>query len=271
MNLNNSFVGRANDMVRPIVLQYDVFGNADASVLLMQGNTKILVSVTLQDGVPTFLKGQKQGWLSAEYSMLPCAPQKRVVRESSQQNKNSRSVEISRLIGRSLRSVVDVYAFPDKTVWIDCDVLSADGGTRVASITAASLALKIAQSRWINSGKISKNFLKEDIAAISVGVVNDKIHLDLDYALDSNASTDFNFIVTRSLKLIEIQGTAEKEPLSLEMFEELKKVALSGIQQVFDSIDKDIQIKELIKNNSNQNLKENKIPLFSIANRLNNI
>lgn len=244
MILKNDFIGRAYNEVRPIYLQYDVFGNSDASVLFIQGGTKVLVSVTLQDGVPAFLKGQKQGWLAAEYAMLPCAPNKRIVRESSQQNKNSRSVEISRLIGRSLRSVVDTFAIPEKTVWIDCDVLSADGGTRVASITAASIALKIAQDRWLNNGKISRNILKEEIAAISVGVVNNQIYLDLDFALDSKASTDFNFVVTRSNKLIEIQGTAEKEPLSLEAFEELKRIALVGIAQVFNAIDNGAKIDE---------------------------
>jgi len=275
MILKNDFIGRAYNEVRPIYLQYDVFGNADASVLFIQGNTKVLASVTLQDGVPAFLKGQKQGWLAAEYAMLPCAPSKRIVRESSQQNKNSRSVEISRLIGRSLRSVVDIFAIPEKTVWVDCDVLSADGGTRVASITAASIALKIAQDRWLNNGKISRNILKEEIAAISVGVVNNQIYLDLDFALDSNASTDFNFVVTRSNKLIEIQGTAEKEPLSLEAFEELKKMALVGIAQVFNAIDNGAKIdeqnpKKLENNIVKNNLKENKIPLFSLANRLSN-
>ncbi|KKP22491.1 MAG: Ribonuclease PH [candidate division TM6 bacterium GW2011_GWF2_28_16] len=262
----NQNSGRVSNMIRPINLKYDLFGNAIASVLFESGNTKVLVSVSMQDGVPQFLKGQKQGWLAAEYAMLPCAPSKRIMRESNSNNKNGRSVEISRLIGRVLRSVIDFSAFPDRTINIDCDVLTADGGTRVACISAASVALKLAQARWLELGIISRELFKEEIAAISVGKVGEKFYLDLDFSLDSSAGADFNFVLTRSGKLIEIQGTAEKEPLSMQDFEELKNLAISGIKQVFEYIDK-LNLSNNININNN---KENKVPLFSLANRLNN-
>lgn len=266
MKLNQNS-GRVSNMIRPINLKYDVFGNAIASVLFELGNTKVLACVTMQDGVPQFLKGQKQGWLSAEYAMLPCATSKRVMRESSSNHKNGRSVEISRLIGRVLRSVIDFSVFPDKTINIDCDVLTADGGTRVACISAASVALKLAQSRWLELGIISRELFKEEIAAISVGKMGETFSLDLDFSQDSGAGADFNFVLTRSGKLIEIQGTAEKEPLSMQDFEELKKLAVLGIKQVFEYTDKfNINTQEF----KNNNLKEQKVPLFSLASRLNN-
>ncbi|MFH1644290.1 MAG: ribonuclease PH [bacterium] len=225
--------GRTFDSVRPINLKFDALGYADASVLLEIGNTKVFVAVSFQNKVPPFLKGSNTGWLTAEYAMLPCATQKRTIRDSNQIQKNSRSVEISRLIGRSLRTVVDLTCFGEKTIIVDCDVLQADGGTRVACITAANLALKLAEKRWFNAGLIQKNILKDSIAAISVGLVQEQPILDLSYEEDSQANSDFNFILTKSGKIIEIQGTSEKEPLEWNLFEELKKLAIKGIEDIF--------------------------------------
>lgn len=265
---NNSEVkksnyGRAYNKVRPIILKFDAFGFASSSILLSMGRTKVLVSVSIQDGVPKFLRGQKKGWLTAEYAMLPCATKKRTMRESSQFYKNSRSVEISRLIGRSFRSVVDLVQIGTKTIMIDCDVLQADGGTRVACITAASIALKVAQNRWLTDGIISIPILKEDIAAISAGFLNNQPYLDLDYNLDSHADADFNFVLTRSGKLIEVQGTAEKEPLSFEQFEEIKNLAIDGVKQIFNIIDKNFKPKRDEINGFE------KVPIFSLGSRLN--
>ena len=257
--------GRACNKVRPISLSYDSFGFAAASVLLSIGRTKVLVSVSLQNSVPRFLRGQKKGWLTAEYAMLPCATKRRTMRESSQGHKNSRSVEISRLIGRCFRSVVNLDGLPEKTINIDCDVLQADGGTRVACISAASAALKLAEQRWLEDGIIKNSILREDIAAISVGLVDGKAYLDLDFYLDSNAQADFNFVITRSEKLIEVQGTAEKEPLSFSQFEELKKLALSGVKQVFTAFDETNKFSENHRNDS----RSIRTPMFSLGNRIN--
>lgn len=260
--------GRAFNQVRPIDLKYDAFGFASSSVLFSIGKTKVLVAISLQDGVPRFLRGQKQGWLTAEYAMLPCATKRRTIRDGSQGYKNSRSVEISRIIGRSVRSVVNLSSIGEKTITIDCDVLQADGGTRVACITAASIALKLAQNRWMQDGKIKTSILKEEFAAISVGIIKGQPVLDLDFYLDSNADVDFNFVMTRSGKIIEIQGTAEKEPLSFELFEELKKLALTGIDQLFNVVDKDQKLKDEIST-KDEDINIPKTPIFSLGNRIN--
>ena len=222
------------DQIRPIRLQYDAFGYSDASLLFEQGQTKVLVAVSLQQSVPLFLKGQKVGWLSAEYSMIPCATQQRTVRESSSVQRNSRSVEISRLIGRCLRSCVNLDKLGERSILIDCDVLQADGGTRVASITAASLALNLAVQRWLQAGLIEENVVKELIGAISVGIVNNELITDLNYLEDKDAEADFNFVISQSGNLIEIQGTSEKNPISWAQFDQLKELALKSVKEIFD-------------------------------------
>ncbi|MFA5074575.1 MAG: ribonuclease PH [Candidatus Babeliales bacterium] len=268
--------GRTNDQIRPIFIKYDYVGYASASVLFCMGKTKVLVSITLQDGLPPFLKGQKVGWLTAEYAMLPCATKKRSNRESNQQFKNSRSVEISRLIGRSFRSVTDLSLIPEKTIMIDCDVLQADGGTRVASITAASLALNLAQKRWIKSGIIEKNILQEQVGAISLGFVKNNLLLDLSFSEDSQAESDFNFVLTKSGKVIELQGTAEKKVLSWEQFDKIKNLAINGINNLFETFEK-LEKERIDRNFSNKVLDNkfqksaklhDKLPMFSLANRL---
>lgn len=225
--------GRTVHQVRPIKAYYDIIGFADASILFELGKTKILVSVTLQDGVPRFLKGQKTGWLNAEYAMLPCSTQQRAQREIMAGKRNSRNVEISRLIGRCLRTILDLDYIPDKTITVDCDVLQADGGTRVASITAASLALNLAAKRWRERGIVRDGLVKESIAAISVGMVQNEPMIDLNYREDSQAQADFNVVMTQSGKLIELQGTAETNPVDWQSFEQLKEMAIKGISDLF--------------------------------------
>lgn len=269
--------GRSFAELRPIKLEYDTLGYADASILFQTGQTKILVSVTIQAGVPPFLKGQKTGWLTTEYAMLPCATQKRTKRESTQLQRNSRSIEISRLIGRSLRAVTNLSQIGERTIIVDCDVLQADGGTRVASITASSLALSLAINRWIEAKILNENILKEHIAGVSVGKVGENILLDLSYKEDSQADADFNFILTESGKLIEVQGTAEKSPISWQEFENFKTLATQGIKEIFQICNNfseylDIQ-KNLVQNFEHpvlnqKNNKPNKLPFFSLGNRL---
>ncbi len=232
-HINQRSDGRAIDQLRSISVQHDVLGYAHSSVLFSIGNTKVLASVTLQVGVPLFLRGQRTGWLTAEYAMLPCSTQKRIMRESSQSHKNARSVEISRLIGRCLRTVVDLDLLGEKTIIIDCDVLQADGGTRVACITAASLALSVAARRWIDTAILEHNVVKDCVAAISAGMINEVSLLDLSFQEDNQIDADFNFVMTKSGKLIEVQGTAEKKPLAWQHFDLLKELACKGITDLF--------------------------------------
>lgn len=224
---------RPVNAMRTINIFYDAIGFADASVLIELGNTKVLVSINLQQSVPPFLKGQKTGWLSAEYAMLPCATHQRTARESSQTQRNSRSVEISRLIGRCLRTTVDLTKIGERTIQIDCDVLQADGSTRVAAITAASLALEKAIFRWTKARLIPEGVFKHAIAAVSVGFIEDQALLDLNYEEDSKAHADFNIIMTKEKHIIEIQGTAEQTPVTWQQFEQLRTLANKGIESIF--------------------------------------
>ncbi|MBS1988394.1 ribonuclease PH [Candidatus Dependentiae bacterium] len=278
--------GRAGHEIRHITISYDTLGYADASVFFELGQTKVLVSVTLQQGVPPFLKGQRVGWLSAEYAMLPSATHQRTMRESLQGKQNPRNVEISRLIGRCLRATIDLTPLGERTIVIDCDVLQADGGTRVASITAASLALEIAIGRWIARGIIAKSILKTRIAAISVGLVKGIACADLSYIEDSSAEADFNFVVSAQGELIEVQGTSEKAPIPWAMFESLRILAIKGIDDLFSQCNaptneqpaliEDHHKKNDVQKARNQapqvqhrNNNEQKSGLFSLANRFN--
>ena len=263
------FDGRGSRELRPLSLEYDAFGYAASSVYLCQGNTKVLCAITLQPSVPHFLRGQGTGWLTAEYSMLPSATQQRSLREASQQQRNSRSIEISRIIGRCLRTCVDLRAFGEQTIIIDCDVLQADGGTRVACITAASLALKEACLRWYKQGLTKSNIFKELVYAISVGIVHEEIYLDLAYYEDSNASADFNFITTESGNILEIQGTAEKQAIPWKTFEQLKDVAVEGISALIASCSQKIpSVSESIPMYHNPISSKQKSSLFSIGHRV---
>lgn len=228
---------RASDELRHLKVTYDVFSYAAGSVLFEMGKTKVLCSVTLQNGVPHFLRGKRRGWLTAEYSLLPASTPIRTVREVTANKRNGRTIEISRLIGRALRSVCNLQVLGEQTVFVDCDVLQADGGTRTACITGAYLALKAAQTVWKERGIIPYSFLNDDLVAVAVGVNNQGAFLDMDFAEDSTTDADFNFVVTRSGGLVEVQGSAEKGPISWDEFDNLKCYALKGAQDMFEFFD----------------------------------
>lgn len=224
---------RRTDQVRPVSFVYNPFGYAPSSVLYRSGDTIVFVAVSLVPGVPQFLRGKGEGWLTAEYEMLPVATRKRNQRESTQPQRNSRSVEISRLIGRVFRSVFDVSRLGGYTVYIDCDVLQADGGTRTAAVGAVSLALTRACEKWHEAGLISKESFPEKVAGISVGVKDGVVLLDLDQDEDNLVDADFNFVMTASGGIIEIQGTCEKKPLKQDVFQQFYAAGQAGIQEVF--------------------------------------
>jgi ribonuclease PH len=224
--------GRSYDKIRPINVQLGVYEYAPGSILFEMGKTKILCSVSFVPGVPQFLKKTGMGWLSAEYSMLPASTRDRIQRDTLAKQ-NGRSTEISRLIGRSLRAVVDTTVLGENTLWVDCDVLQADGGTRTASINAAYLALKQAQTKLLEDGLIKAPFLKNEIASVSAGIYKDNVLLDLNFEEDSKAEVDVNFVLTKTNDVIEIQGTAEGEPISWENFDKIKSVVQKGIKQIF--------------------------------------
>ena len=237
---------RALDDLRDLKVTYDIFPYASGSVLFEIGNTKILCAVTLQNGVPHFLRGKRTGWLTAEYALLPSSTPTRTVRESTTNKRNGRNIEISRLIGRALRSVVRLDVFNEKTIFIDCDVLQADGGTRTASIIGAYLALRAAQVTWYNSGDISELFLKDELTAISVGTGDRGTLLDMDFTEDSMTDSDFNFVITRSGGVVEIQGSAEKRPITWEAYEDIQRTALIGSKRLFTFYDDNLY-KQTIK------------------------
>lgn len=270
------FDGREASAFRSVKISYDALGYADSSVLFEMGNTKVFVAISLQQGVPHFLKGQKTGWLTAEYSMLPTATHQRTVRESHQGQRNYRNIEISRLIGRCLRSIIDFSLLGERSIFVDCDVLQADGGTRVASLTAASIALDLAMQRWVERSVISQNAMRDRLAALSAGVLNGNAVLDLCYQEDSQAQADFNFVMTRSGQLIEIQGTAEQKPLSFDLFESVKALAQAGIAQLFEQTDlfplPIVEAKKKQQQSGTGHTKrpqtEQKSSFFSLANRV---
>ncbi len=261
--------GRTALQLRSVKVTYDFYAHAAGSVLLEVGNTKILCAVSLQNGVPQFLRGKGVGgWLTAEYALLPMATATRTQRESTQGRKDGRSIEISRFIGRCFRSVVDLSVFGEKTITLDCDVLQADGGTRTASITGAFLALMAAQNKWLASRVIERPFIKENITAVSVGVVHNDVLLDLNYDEDSVATADFNFVMSESDKIIEMQGGAESSPLSWQTFEDVRIAACSGAQQLFALYD-DKKIIKKVAEKSDCDQTVERVPLFSLKNRQN--
>lgn len=254
--------GRSVDQIRTVKITYNVFGYAPGSVLFEQGNTKVLCAVSLQHGVPLFLKGRKTGWLTADYSMLPTSTKVRTERVSSTKH-NNRAIEISRLIGRSLRCIVNLDRIGERTIVIDCDVLQADGSTRTAAISGAYLALQQAITMWIEEGTLHgsvRDYLTDAIAAVSVGVSHGDVFLDIDCIEDNNVDADYNMVLTRSGNIIEIQGSAEQAPISWQEFDMVRTMALHGVKQLFDSFDHYTAHKD-------QPLSTHKIPLFSLANR----
>ena len=224
--------GRANDQIRPVTIQTDFIRYPEGSVLISCGNTKVICNATVEEGVPPFLKGQGRGWVTAEYSMLPRATQTRSPRDISKLKLNGRAAEIQRLIGRALRSVTDLGGLGERTVTIDCDVIQADGGTRCASITGAFCALVLALDRLRREGALAALPLYSYVAAVSVGIVDDRPVCDLDYEEDSAGQVDFNFVMDDEGHIIELQGTGEERPFSKKELDEMYQLAEKGIRQL---------------------------------------
>ena len=223
---------RQPDELRPVSLERGVVKFAEGSCFVRFGDTHVLVTATLEERLPPWLKGQARGWITAEYGMLPRATSERTRREASAGKQGGRTVEIQRLIGRSLRSVVDLQALGERQITLDCDVIQADGGTRTASITGAWVALADCLT-WMKARDMLKSeVMRDHIAAISCGVYQNTAVLDLDYAEDSQAETDANFVMTGSGQIVEVQATAEKTPFSEEQFLALMALARKGIEKL---------------------------------------
>jgi ribonuclease PH len=228
MRLND----RAADSLRPVTIERNIQPQAAASILIKMGNTHVLCGVSVEDKVPPFLEGTGQGWITAEYGMLPCATSSRYRREVS--GRSGRTYEIQRLIGRSLRMMLDLSSFGERTLRVDCDVINADGGTRTASITGAAIAVRNALGALAAEGKIASMPDLLPVAAISVGLVDGEAFLDLDYEEDSQADADANFVMTGDGRWVEIQSTAEGASFSTEDFVKMTKLAEKGIRELFD-------------------------------------
>jgi ribonuclease PH len=219
--------GRRPDELREIAVELDYLEQPHGAVLFSQGKTKVLCTATVQEGVPRWLYGKGRGWMTAEYSLLPASTGERTDREASRGKQQGRTVEIQRLIGRALRAAIDFEALGERTVWLDCDVLQADGGTRCAAICGAYIAGRRALDRF----GLAKAF-RGSVAAVSVGVVAGEPVLDLDYVEDSGADTDMNVVMTGDGRLIEVQATAERDPFSRELLDELLELAATGIGEI---------------------------------------
>jgi len=219
--------GRRPNELRPLELLPDYLEQPHGSVLFSQGKTKVLCTASIQEGVPRWLYGKGRGWLTAEYSLLPASTGDRTEREASRGRQGGRTVEIQRLIGRSIRAVTNFDALGERTLWVDCDVLQADGGTRCAAISGAYVAAKRALDRF----GLSKA-LAGSVAAVSVGIVDGTLLLDLDYSEDSSAEVDMNVVMTADAALVEVQATAEKTPFSRTSLDELLELAASGIEEL---------------------------------------
>jgi ribonuclease PH len=227
--------GRAADQCRPTEIEVDFVKPATGSALIAVGETKVICTASIQDGVPRWLSGSGRGWLTAEYAMLPASTGERKQRDISRGRLDGRTVEIQRLIGRSLRAVIDFEALGERTVYLDCDVLQADGGTRCASITGAYVALARAAARLLAAGELERTPLTGGIAAVSCGVVAGLPLLDLDYSEDSQAEVDANVVMTADGGLVEVQATAERTPLSRAHLDELLALAARGIEVLRDA------------------------------------
>ena len=226
--------GRATDELRSARITPGFLPYAEGSVLIEMGNTRVVCAASLEDRVPPFLRNTGQGWLTAEYAMLPRATQTRTAREIGRGGPSGRTHEIQRLIGRSLRAVADMKALGEKTITIDCDVLQADGGTRTAAITGAYVAFALASHQLLKIGKISRSVTTDQVAAVSVGIVGGTPLLDLKYDEDSRAEVDMNIVCTGDGRFIELQGTAEREPFSRAQMDELVALGESGIRALIE-------------------------------------
>jgi ribonuclease PH len=226
--------GRAPGELRKVSFERRVSKHAEGSCLVRFGDTHVLCTATVESRLPPWLKGQNRGWVTAEYGMLPRSTGERMRREATAGRQSGRTQEIQRLIGRSLRAVVDLTALGENQITLDCDVIQADGGTRTAAITGAWVALRDALDTMLRTGRLTANPLKDHVAAISCGIIGGLPVLDLDYAEDSAAETDANFVVTGLGGIVEIQATAEGEPFAEATFGEMLKLAKSGISELID-------------------------------------
>ncbi len=222
--------GRKNNQLREIEFVTNFNPYAEGSCLVKYGNTHVICTASVEDKVPSWLKGQEKGWVTAEYAMLPRSAQTRIQREVKKPS--GRTQEIQRLIGRSLRAVVDLEKIKEICITVDCDVIQADGGTRVASISGGFVALYLAIEKLLKEKKIVENPIREFVAAVSCDIYNGEVVLDVDYVEDSNSQVDMNFIMTESGKIVEIQGTAEGEPFEEKEFNKLFKLGKEGIMQI---------------------------------------
>ncbi|WP_456430962.1 ribonuclease PH [Thermosulfuriphilus sp.] len=222
--------GRRPDELRPVTIRRRFISHAEGSVLIEMGNTRVICTVSVEDKVPAFLKDTGSGWITAEYAMLPRSTLTRSQREIGRPR--GRTYEIQRLIGRSLRAVVDLAKLGERTLWVDCDVIQADGGTRTAAITGAYVAMREAVEYLLNKGLIEEDPIREALAAVSVGVVGGEILLDLCYEEDALAEVDANFVMTESGGLVEIQASAEKNPFSWKALETMRNLAWKGIEEL---------------------------------------
>ncbi|KGD79680.1 ribonuclease PH [Tatumella morbirosei] len=227
--------GRSANQVRPVTLTRHYTKHAEGSVLVEFGETKVLCTATIEESVPRFLKGKGQGWVTAEYGMLPRSTHSRMAREAAKGKQGGRTLEIQRLIARSLRAAVDLQALGEYTITLDCDVIQADGGTRTASITGACVALADALNSLVAEGKLKSSPMKGMVAAISVGIVDGEAVCDLEYVEDSAADTDMNVVMMEDGRMIEVQGTAEGAPFSHEELLSLLALARGGIDTLIDA------------------------------------
>jgi len=226
--------GRSADQMRALKITPDFISTAEGSVLIELGKTRVICTATVDDGVPGFLKGSGKGWVTSEYGMLPRATEERTAREATRGKQSGRTLEIQRLIGRSLRAVTDQQALGERTVWLDCDVIQADGGTRTASITGAFVALALAFERMVAAGMLKRSPLIDSVAATSVGIVDDRALLDLAYEEDARAEVDMNVVMTGGGHFVEIQATAEGRPFSGSEMQDLLALAAAGIRRLSD-------------------------------------
>src|SRR6202045_2001706 len=223
---------RAPDQMRPVNILPGYINTAEGSVLMEVGNTRVICTASIEETVPSFMRNSGKGWITAEYSMLPRATLTRTPREVTKGRSSGRTHEIQRLIGRSLRAVTDLVRLGERTIWIDCDVIQADGGTRTASITGAFLALGLALEKLVEAGTLTSAPLRDFVAAVSVGIVDGEILLDLCYEEDSRADVDMNFVMTAGRKLVEIQATAERQAFDEAQFARMIAFARQGVQSL---------------------------------------
>jgi ribonuclease PH len=227
--------GRTPGELRPVEIEPGFMRTATGSALIAAGETRVICTASAEESVPRWMKGRGTGWVTSEYGMLPASTGQRKQRDATRGRQDGRTVEIQRLIGRSLRGVVDFKALGERTIYLDCDVLQADGGTRCASITGAYVALSLACARLVGEGLLERSPLTGSVAAVSCGIVDGRALLDLDYAEDSTAEVDANVVMTGEGGLLEVQATAERTPLSRAHLDELLALAAAGIEQLHEA------------------------------------